>query len=244
MQAGYVGFYWTLPVKWARFYRLPRDVDAAAARSRTICYQRACVQRYVAEHRGRLVGELPFMDVRPDRGTGAVAEALGRAKELCVTADATLLFVDFTIDQLRWRPHKPLRDCLQTMGIQHEPVPPYPLPIDRDPNFDIVKHFATWKLRDGEREERRQAALSELIAAVARAPEDARDRWARVARDLNARGSFTANGRVWSAANVYAQFRTHGLAELARLSRRGWEQGVAQPGALARTQLAMPSSAP
>lgn len=216
MQAVYVGFYWTLPVKWARFYRLPRAIDAAAARSRTIRYQRACIQRYVAEHRGRLVGEIPFMDVRPDRGTGAVTEALDRARRLCAAADAALLFVDLSADKLRWRPHKPLRDYIRDENIEHFPVPPYNVPVDGDPNFDIVAHFKTWRLRDGERGERHQAALSELIAAVARAPEDARDRWARIARDLNARGATTPTGRVWSPANVYAQFKAHGLTELAR----------------------------
>ena len=45
----YLGLYWTLPVPWAGFTRLPKDAKAAAARSRTIAYQRERVRRWVAE---------------------------------------------------------------------------------------------------------------------------------------------------------------------------------------------------
>ena len=34
-----VGFYWTLPVPWAGFTDLPKDIDAAVKASRTIRYQ-------------------------------------------------------------------------------------------------------------------------------------------------------------------------------------------------------------
>ena len=64
----FVGFYWTLPVNWSGFRNLPADVEAAAAKSRTIRYQRAMVQNWVRNNPpAELVDEIAFMDTRPDR---------------------------------------------------------------------------------------------------------------------------------------------------------------------------------
>jgi hypothetical protein len=46
----FVGFYRTLPVNWLGFRSLRSDVEAAAAKSRTIHYQRALVQNWVRDH--------------------------------------------------------------------------------------------------------------------------------------------------------------------------------------------------
>ena len=53
----FLGLYWTLPVPWAGFTQLPKDVGAAAKLSRTIAYQRERVRRWVAEEGGDLVAE-------------------------------------------------------------------------------------------------------------------------------------------------------------------------------------------
>ena len=53
MNERYVGVYWTLPVNWAGFRALPLDVDAAAAASRTIRYQRERVRGWVRGARVR-----------------------------------------------------------------------------------------------------------------------------------------------------------------------------------------------
>ncbi len=52
-----VGFYWTLPVPWAGFTELPKDVDRAAEFSRTIRYQREIIRRYAREHHLQLIHE-------------------------------------------------------------------------------------------------------------------------------------------------------------------------------------------
>jgi hypothetical protein len=75
MANAYLGFYWALPVNWAGFRRLPANIDDAAAGSRTIRYQRERVRAYVAESRGRLVDEIAFIDMQPDRATDLVEGA-------------------------------------------------------------------------------------------------------------------------------------------------------------------------
>ena len=210
MHKAYIGFYWTLPVKWARYYKLPPDLDAALAKSQTIRYQYERIRRYVAEHHGALVDHIHFMDLRPDRGTGAVVEALARARERCTSGKATLAYVDFA-DSFGWRPHTPMRDYLEEEGFDAIPVPPDPVPIDGK-MFCPAKHFQEWRQRHGQHQERRQQALSELIAAAANAPEGP-GRYASVARALNARGEGTATGLPWTAANVRKQLARHGLLQ-------------------------------
>jgi hypothetical protein len=84
VRQAFVGFYWTLPVNWTGFRSLPKDVEEAAAKSRTIRYQMERVRKHVDENAGELVGEFTFMDVRPDRATDAVQEALSPTCKLCI----------------------------------------------------------------------------------------------------------------------------------------------------------------
>ena len=91
LQKRFIGVYWTLPVNWVGFGNLPTDVDAAAAVSRTIRYQRERIRLYVQENCGQLVDEIAFMDVRTDRATETVprraAPALGRIRrQRCYSA--------------------------------------------------------------------------------------------------------------------------------------------------------------
>ena len=75
MKRLYAGVYWTLPVNWADFRDLPvEDIDAAAAASKTIRYQRECVRRYVRDEGGELAAEIAFMETRTDRATDAVRD--------------------------------------------------------------------------------------------------------------------------------------------------------------------------
>ena len=94
MPNAYIGFYWTLPVNWAGFRRLPQNIDDAAATSRTIRYQRELIRRYVAEDKGTLLDEIAFIDVQPDRATDMI-EAELRTKAAVYAGEATLLYVRF-----------------------------------------------------------------------------------------------------------------------------------------------------
>jgi hypothetical protein len=91
----FVGFYWTLPVNWAEFRTLPKDAAEAAAKSKTIRYQRELARRYVVLNGGQLVEEIVFMDTRPDRATDAIKEPLDRVRRACVAHKATMLYVNF-----------------------------------------------------------------------------------------------------------------------------------------------------
>lgn len=78
-----VGFYWTRPVNWAGFTRLPRDVEEAAQASRTIRYQMERVRAWARDNAVALVEEVPFLDLRTDRVTDACGEALAKARARC-----------------------------------------------------------------------------------------------------------------------------------------------------------------
>ncbi|MFN7159798.1 MAG: hypothetical protein ACK4MR_14075, partial [Erythrobacter cryptus] len=58
-----VGFYWTLPVPWAGFTKLPADIEAAARGSRTIAYQRALIHAFAAAEGYALVEEAAFLEI-------------------------------------------------------------------------------------------------------------------------------------------------------------------------------------
>ena len=64
-----VGFYWTLPVPWAGFTKLPKDIEEAAKASRTIRYQCELIRRYARDNGYRLVDEKVFLEIEPDRGS-------------------------------------------------------------------------------------------------------------------------------------------------------------------------------
>lgn len=91
-----VGFYWTLPVPWADFDRLPEDTDGAAKASRTIRYQRELIRRHAKEQKYRLAEEKVFLELAPDRGSEHVLDALRPVAVICRELDAVLLLVDFS----------------------------------------------------------------------------------------------------------------------------------------------------
>ena len=196
----YIGVYWTLPVNWAGFRDLPQDVDAAAAASRTIRYQRERVRRWVCEQDGTLLGEVAFMDTRTDRATDAVRDVLHRALPAYAGHGATLIAVRFDESHF-WRRNRFLYDAAQELGLEVIPLSPYPLNISGQ-MFDPAQHFTAWREEDGRAMARlRQDAHEGLQAALAEVP-DGNGRWQTIAGLLNERGIRTIQGGTWIADNV------------------------------------------
>ena len=200
MREASVGIYWTLPVNWAGFRDLPPSVDAAAAASKTIRYQRERVQRHVLECGGHLVGEIAFMDTRTDRATDAVRDVLQRNASALLASKPTLLTVRFE-DMSHWRPNLFVRHAAEELGLTLIGLSPDPLVIDGQV-FDPARHFTAWRKRDGTAMARlRLEAEDGLRTAMAETPE-VEGRWRIVAGVLNTRGVKTIRGHSWTPENV------------------------------------------
>lgn len=200
MNGRYVGVYWTLPVNWAGFRDLPPDVDAAAAASRTICYQRERVRGWVREHGGELLGEIVFMDTRTDRATDAAREVLRRAAPTYAGMGATLLAVRFH-ESHHWRHNPFLYEAPQELGLEVIGLSPDPITIDGQV-FDPARHFTSWRKEDDSAMARMRLDAHEgLQAALAEVP-DGNGRWQAIAGLLNGRGVRTIRGGTWTATNV------------------------------------------
>ena len=200
VSGSYVGVYWTLPVNWAGFRNLPPDVDAAAAVSRTIRYQRERVRGWVRGRGGTLLGEIAFMDTRTDRATDAVRDVLRRAAPAYAGKGATLLAVQFHEVQ-HWRRNPFLYEAAHELGLEVIGLSPDPLTINGQ-EFDPAQHFAAWRTEDGSVMARlRLDARDGLRAALAEVP-DGNGRWQAVAGLLNGRGIQTIQGGTWTAENV------------------------------------------
>ena len=210
MSGSYVGVYWTLPVNWAGFRDLPPGVDAAAAASRTIRYQRERVRGWVRDQSGALLGEVAFMDTRTDRATDAVRDVLRRAAPAYAGTGATLVAVRF--DEVHhWRHNPFLPAAAEELGLAVMPLSPDPLTISGQV-FDPARHFAAWRREDGRAMARlRLDAHAGLQAALAEVP-DGDGRWQAMAGVLNGRGVRTIRGGTWSAENVRKLAGRLGLA--------------------------------
>lgn len=196
----YVGVYWTLPVNWLPFRDLPADVDAAAAASRTIRYQRVRVRRYVDEAGGKLVAEIAFMDTRTDRATEAVRDVLRRNQAGLTAARPTLLAVRFD-DPGQWRPNPFLDRAAADLGLDLIGLPPDPLVIDGE-TFDPARHFAAWRKCDGAAMAGLRYAAEAALTAVLTEIPAGNGRWAAVAALLNGRDVRTIRGGHWTAENA------------------------------------------
>jgi hypothetical protein len=195
----YVGFYWTLPVPWAGHIDLPEDAAAAAALSLTIRYQRERVQRYVAEVKGRLVSEIPFIDMQHDRATEAVRSTLRKHAAACA-GSATLLYVRFSeVDH--WRRNVHLLGEAASLGFEVLPLPPDPVVIDGVP-FDPIRHFTDWRERDRLMKTRLEAEATAGLRVALEAVPDAPGRWRAIAERLNSDGIRTVRGALWTAEGV------------------------------------------
>ena len=197
--ARYIGFYWTLPVPFAGFTALPADIDAAAAQSRSVRYQRERVRRWVHAEAGELVAERAFLELAPDRGTAAVTGDLDAAIALSRASDAALVLVDFA-ESFGWRRHPALWDRLREAGASHMALTPDPVMIDGQV-FDPMAHFRRWReIWDAFRASRpeRKAAIAEAIGALAIEG----GAYAEIAKQLNASDIKTLNGKPWTKETV------------------------------------------
>ena len=206
MAQAWFGIYWTLPVNWAGFRNLPPDVDAAAEASRTIRYQRERVRQHVATTGGHLVGEVAFMDTRPDRATDAVRDVLRRAAP---PRTATLLGVRFA--DMQWRNNLFLLQGAMEFSLDIVLLSPDPITIGGQ-TFDPIRHFAAWRAEDARTSTRLRLAAHEGLQAALAAVPPGDGRWDAVARRLNDKGIGTIRGGRWTAENVRKLAMRRGLA--------------------------------
>lgn len=194
----YLAFYWTLPVTWAGFRDLPKEVDAAAKASRTIRYQVEVVRRWVKAGKGTLLREEVFMDTRPDRGTDAIKGEIGKVLAEAAKKQAEVVLLDFS-QAFGWRPHGPLFDMIDAAG-NCVLLPPEPQVIDGH-LWDPVTHFRTWREVDHAyqmaKDGLKDAALSAMTDLKAGGAS-----YSAIALSLNEMGMKSVNGRAWTADNV------------------------------------------
>jgi hypothetical protein len=194
----YIGFYWTLPVPWAGFNALPKDVDEAAEKSITIRYQRDYVRRWVKDGRGELIVEEVFLELAPDRGTDMIIPGVDRLLSRCRKESAKLVLVDFS-DAFGWRRHGPLWDRLD----QEEfcmPLDPSPIMID-GAEFDPVLHFRTWREIEHSHAATKSDRKADLADAIDQLSETHTTNHS-LAKTLNESGLSTPTGKTWTADNL------------------------------------------
>lgn len=197
MRDAYVGFYWTLPVNSHGFRSLPKDVDAAATSSRTIRYQRERVRQHLREQAGELIGEVAYMDSRPDRATRAVRDAMMKATN---GSDAILLFVDFS--QVRfWRRIPELPEYITSHGLRMYGLEPKAITIDGQ-LFDPFEHFEKWRQRDESAMGGFRLAAHAGLRKALEAETATSGRWMRIAERLNGEGVKTLRGGRWTPEGV------------------------------------------
>ncbi len=195
----FVGFYWTLPVPFAKFTALPNDIDAAAEKSTTIRYQRERVRRWVKEEKGDLRAERAFLELAPDRGTPEGATAVDAAITVAKAEDAELVLVDFG-EAFGWRTHPALRHRLETSGHPFTLLSPEPVLLDGK-DFDPVRHFRlwdeTWRSYRGSKEARK-GAVRKVLGAL---PTEEMS-FSEMAASLNEKGVTTVTGKPWTNESI------------------------------------------
>lgn len=194
-----IGFYWTLPVPWARFTSLPEDVDEAAKASQTIAYQREVIRAYAKENGYELVREKVFLEIEPDRGTDLIWAPLDQAAGLCRDLGADLILVDFSEVQ-GWRRHGPLKEWIRKADIGITTIFPDEI-IVNGRYFDPHSHFSTWKDRQrrwvDEKGKRSVAAGNRIAEMISEG-----FTYSEIADSLNSEGVFTPTGKIWTKDNV------------------------------------------
>ena len=200
MRQPYLGIYWTLPVNWAGFRDLPPSVEAAAAASKTIRYQRERVRRHVQDDGGDLIAEIAFMDTRTDRATDAVRDVLHRHAPTFPIASPTVLTVRFE-DNSHWRPNPFIHHAASELGLDLIGLSPDPLLIDGH-IFDPARHFATWRRRDATAMARLRLNADEALSAALATTPPGEGRWQTIANSLNAQHVRSIRGGAWTPENV------------------------------------------
>jgi Recombinase len=194
-----VGFYWTLPVPWAGFASLPRDLDQAANVSRTIRYQRDLIRGYARDERYCLVHEEAFLEVEPDRGSDLILGPLRKVKKICEDENAILLFVDFWKIQ-SWRAHLAMVNWLRHANVKMQSIYPGEIMIDGK-IFDPHAHFRRWREKQFDWTQKKG---ERIVRAVGRARE-LREKgysYPQIARTLNEEQLPSLTGRPWTADNI------------------------------------------
>lgn len=194
-----VGFYWTLPVPWAGFTELPKDIDAAAKASRTIRYQRELIRRHAKENSHQLVEEQVFLEIAPDRGSRYVLDALRPLEAICRQKHAVLLYVDFSEVQ-GWRGHGPLSDWESHTRIEVQTVYPDEIQIDGG-SFDPHRHFADWRERQQAWTAGKEERIARAVDAATRLRVAGRT-YKEIAEMLNANDVRSATGKPWSEDGI------------------------------------------
>ncbi|MER8719643.1 hypothetical protein NKH64_14845 [Mesorhizobium sp. M0999] len=198
--AEYVGFYWTRPVNWAGFRRLPKNVEQAAKLSKTIRYQCERVRRWVEDENGTVAGEFVFIERDPDEATTAIRDELGKALTLCRTRRCSFVYVDFGHVKL-WRRHRYMWEMLRESGVPIINLEPHGLTIDGK-WFDPIGHFERWRENEAHwRGEHRNEVLQAVADALKAIPAG-RGRYKAIAAYLSERGMTTIMGREWDEDNV------------------------------------------
>lgn len=195
-----IGFYWTLPVVWAKFRSLPRDANKAAKRSKTIRYQREVVQGWARSEHVSIAAEIVCIEAEPDRASNRCLKIITKHLNGLEFSDVELVYVDFAeIDGSRYNRHI-MRD-LQEAGMTLNALSPYRILID-GLWFDPIAHFRDWReVHENARLERRERATTALREALAQFPQGYR-RWPAIAEHLNARGIMTVTGLQWTSDTV------------------------------------------
>ena len=194
-----VGFYWTLPVPWAGFTRLPADIEDAAAASKTIGYQRAAIREYAQKAGYRIVHEEIFLEIEPDRGSDLILGPLAKVERICRRNNATLLFVEFA-DFQGWRSHNPMHEwsCLTMINV--EPVSAVPLRVEGR-IFDPYAHFRGWRRTQREwTEEKSQRSSHARNRAHVLKSSGLNSR--EIAQRLNDEGLRSLSGKPWSGESL------------------------------------------
>lgn len=199
MKRSAVGFYWTLPVPWAGFSKLPDDIEDAARASRTIAFQRTLIHTFAQRNHLTLVHEAAFLEINPDRGSPLIHQALDKAGDRCRELSAVLLFVDFSAVQ-GWRSHEPMLQWLREAEIDTLPIEAEPVTLSGKV-FDPYQHFSEWRAKQREwtdgKEKRAEIAYQRAMGLRAngfRNPE--------IARALNEEGIRSLSGKPWTSDGI------------------------------------------
>lgn len=199
IRKAYVGFYWTRPAPRVGFLDIPADVDAAAAASLTIRYQRDLVRRWVQTEKGHLIAEFAALDVAPDRDTDAITDDVRRATDHAVEHNATLVVVDF-LAKANWRRQRPMQRQLEAASVEVHRLYPDPIYIEGK-RFDPIEHFRAWQAFYVAAAASKSEAKAAITAHIYECgPADAT--WPEMAAWLNAEGYRTLNGKEWTDDNV------------------------------------------
>lgn len=201
-----VGFYWTLPVPWAGFTDLSEDIESAARQSKTIRYQMEMVRRFTKQRGLRIVAEKVFLEIEPDRGSGAIDDALRAAEKLCRNEAATLIFVNFS--QVHGsRSHDFFRHRMRDLGLSVVALEPDPLST-ADWTFDPYAHFSDWKRLQRDWISQKPTREAQAFSLIAELRHDGLT-FAEIAQVLAERNVATPVGKLWTGDNVRMFMRKH-----------------------------------